>query len=216
MLGPDVLQTRLSIAWSYILWKGELDTLRAVLRNVPIDAEPGTGGGSVVVERYSLLMMERRPDSALALLRDVSQAAGANPRSYAHSSAHAHLLRGDSAAAAAAFDSAAIYLDSLSRARPEDFNVHAELGAVLALLGRKDRALQQLRWLEQHTGPDLLNTAVLRLHVGRTDSAFALVERLLSRPSSASVPYLRLDPRWASLVNHPLSAALLAKYASDS
>jgi TolB-like protein/DNA-binding SARP family transcriptional activator/Flp pilus assembly protein TadD len=216
LLGPDVLQTRLSIAWSYILWKGQLDTLRTVLQNVPNDADPGTGGGSVVDERYTLLMMERRPDSALALLRDVSQAAGANRRSYAHLAAHAHLMRGDSVAAIAAFDSAAVYLDSLSRARPEDFGVHAELGAVLAVLGRKDRALHELRWLEQHTGPDLLNTALLMLHVGRIDSALALLERLLSQPTTASVPYLRLDPRWAALVNHPRSAALLAKYASDS
>jgi TolB-like protein/DNA-binding SARP family transcriptional activator len=216
VLGPDVLQTRLSIAWSYILWKGELDTLRAVLRNVPIDAEPGTGGGSVVAERYTLLMMERRPDSALALLRDVSQTAGADPRSYAHWSAHAHLLRGDSLAAAAAFDSAAVYLDSLSRARPEDFGAHAELGAVLAVLGRKDRALQELRWLEKHKGPDLLNTALLLLRLGRIDSAFAVIERLLSQPTTASVPYLRLDPRWAPLVSHPRSAALLARFAIDS
>ncbi len=31
-LAPDLVEPRLAMAWSYVLWQGELDTLRAVLR----------------------------------------------------------------------------------------------------------------------------------------------------------------------------------------
>ena len=48
LLAPDLVQPRLSLAWSYFLWKGQLDTLRAVLQSLPIDAETGSEGGPAV------------------------------------------------------------------------------------------------------------------------------------------------------------------------
>jgi hypothetical protein len=67
-LAPDYLQPHISLAWSYILWQGQLDTLRAVLRGLP-DAEPGGGAPRVGVEQMLVLSLERKPDSILTLLR---------------------------------------------------------------------------------------------------------------------------------------------------
>ena len=55
-LAPDVVQARLSMAWSYILWKGDLDTLRAVLHGLPRDADPGMGGGPVSGNRLAVAL----------------------------------------------------------------------------------------------------------------------------------------------------------------
>ena len=80
-LAPDLVQPRLSQAWSYFLWKGELDTLRTVLRGLPVDGEPGTGGDSYGDQRLIVLLWERRPDSLLSLLRVMRPAAAMSPRS---------------------------------------------------------------------------------------------------------------------------------------
>ena len=42
---PDLVQPRLSMGWSYFLWRGELDTLRVVLNGLPLEVDPGWGGG---------------------------------------------------------------------------------------------------------------------------------------------------------------------------
>ncbi len=39
--------------------------------------------------------------------------------------------------------------------------------------------------------------------VGDREAALDQIEILLSRPSHISVPFLQLDPRWASLREHP-------------
>ena len=38
---PDLVQPRLSLGWSYFLWRGELDTLRGILRGVRLEVDPG-------------------------------------------------------------------------------------------------------------------------------------------------------------------------------
>jgi TolB-like protein/DNA-binding SARP family transcriptional activator len=214
-LGPDVMETRLSIAWSYVLWKGQLDTLQAVLDAMPPDGDPGAGAGPIRYQRLMLLFMQRRPDSVLAMLRELSRANGVNPASYSHWSAQAQLMRRDTVAARAAFDTAARYLDSLSRMHPDNEGFHSELGEALSALGRADEARRELRWLERH-GVANLSIPLMLVRLGQTDASLAAVEQLLAKPTTVSVPYLRLDPHWDAIVREPGAAALFRKYAVPS
>ena len=220
-LAPDLVQTRLSLAWSYILWKGQLDTLRSVLRSLPLDVDAGMGGGDVIRDHLALLIMERRPDSALALLRVIPWAVGGSPdatlaRTLA--AAPAYILRGDTAIARAMFDSAAAILGSQERARPNDSDVHRARGAVLAWLGRSAEALREARWLRQsdeyrHDRDQALGVALILMRVGEINAALPEIERALSGPSTTTVHLLHLYTDWDSIRRDPRFVALLAKYA---
>jgi serine/threonine-protein kinase len=220
-LAPDLVQTRLSLAWTYILWKGQLDTLRSVLRSLPLDVDAGMGGGDVIRDHLALLIMERRPDSALALLRVIPWAVGGSPdatlaRTLA--AAPAYILRGDTAIAHTLFDSAAAILDSQERARPNDSNVHRTRGAVLAWLGHRAEALREARWLQQsdeyrYDRDQALGVAIILMQVGEITAALPEIERALSGPSTTTVHLLRLSMDWDPIRRDPRFVALLAKYA---
>jgi TolB-like protein/tRNA A-37 threonylcarbamoyl transferase component Bud32/Flp pilus assembly protein TadD len=215
-LAPDVVQARLSMAWSYIMWKGDLDTLRSVLGGSPQDAEPGMGGAPVESNRVLLLLMERRPDSVIAIVRRFGLEA--DPGVQLRLIAPAHLLRGDTAAARAAYVAAAAGFVSQERAHPDDPDVHGALGIALAALGRRADALREARWLAQsetyRVHPDVAATrAEILARVGETDAALADLERALVGPSRVTAPMLRLSPNWDPILADPRFQALLAKYA---
>jgi TolB-like protein/DNA-binding SARP family transcriptional activator len=220
-LAPDVIQARLSLAWSYVMWKGDLDTLRAVLRDLPEDADPGMGGGSVGEQRLLLFWVERRPDSLLAVLQRLHGSAGAEaPGTLARTlwEARAHLLRGDTAAARATGETARAILGAQERASPDDVSVHAVRGAVLAALGRRAEALREARWIARtaayRTNPDVAaQRAEMLALAGESDAALADLERALIGPSHVSAPMLRLFPNWDPILRGPRFRALLARYA---
>jgi tetratricopeptide (TPR) repeat protein len=222
VLAPDLVQPRLSLAWSYLLWTGELDTLRAVLRGLPVDADPGMGGSSVGENRLELLLMERRPDSVLALLRLMPRATGASAEATlarVRSAALAHALRGDTVAARAAYDTAAAILTSQERGHPEDSDLHGVRGVVLASLGRRAEALREALWLAQSDAyREDADVAAVRGEIlgrlGETDAALADVERALARPSTVTAPLLRLLPNWDFMRGDRRFQVLLAKYAN--
>jgi len=224
VFAPDLVQPRLSIAWSYVLWKGDLDTLRGVFQDLPVSGDPGGGGDPIGDQRLVLLMWERRPDSLLSLLRVIlpvaDTSAGASS-SRAFWAAQAHALRGDTAAARAAYASSAALLDGLERMHPEDAGVHFDRGQALAALGRRSDAWREVEWLERS---DLRNEnrfdtgwggwrARLLIRLGETDAAFGLLEKLLAGPSLFSVHELRLDPDFDRIRSDPRYRALLLKYA---
>ena len=137
--------------------------------------------------------------------------------------AWAHQLRGDQAAARAAFDSARVRLDSVLSERPDDWRVHDARGLALAGLGRRDEALREARWLQESVvyredafmGRILAEARALILaQAGDADAALDEIERLLAGPSYLNVHILRLDPRWDPIRDHPRFKALLAKYGA--
>ena len=72
------IHIRLSVGWSYFKWKGELDTLRAVLQSLPLTGDDGMIGD----KRLVLLLWERRPDSLLSLLPVIHPATDTTPRGH--------------------------------------------------------------------------------------------------------------------------------------
>jgi TolB-like protein/DNA-binding SARP family transcriptional activator/Flp pilus assembly protein TadD len=227
-LAPDLVEPHLSLAWSYALWTGDLDTLRAALSGLPPDGDPGGGGDGLGEQRLALLAWERQPDSILALLRTMDAAAGAHrrpPAGRGQWAAEAYLLSGDTADARRGFESALAALDSAERAAPDDPGVHGGRGAVLAALGRRAEAMREERWLERSAlyrtdryrqDAGIAVDAVILMRVGETDAALDRLERLLAGPSLVTVQQLRLDPTWDPIRGDPRFQRLLARYATPA
>ena len=217
-IAPDFVQARLSLAWSYILWKGELDTLRAVLRELPPDGEPGAGGGPLLNQHLLLLKLDRQPDAILEMVRAHGQSM--DPVRRLRTIADAHLLRGDTTAARTASDSALVMIETKLRTAPDDQGLRASRAEVLGKLGRRGDAVREIRWIERAHAQKKSRwdegwspVTMLLAIAGDTDAALAEIERMLTRPSGLTVPFLRLDPAYDGLRNDPRFQRLLVKYA---
>ncbi len=226
-LAPDLYSAAVEKGLTYVLWQGQLDTLRAVLNRLPTGAELLVFGTSAA-PHVRLLRWERQADSLLRVLMTARVSVFDSPFFFKPTSLHAawaHQLRGDRPAARAAFDSARVLLDSVIRELPDDFRVHAARGLALAGLGRRDEALREARWLQQSVayredavaGPMLAeDRARILTQAGEADAALDEIERLLSGPSLLSVHTLRLDPLWDPIREHPRFQALLAGYENQA
>ncbi len=217
-IAPDFLDGHVEIGWSYFKWQGRLDTLRAVVGHLPVQLYP---------EHVLMLavMTRESPDSILALVRSVGREAlrrwsFVEPELQA---ARAHFQKGDTAAAHAAYWLALARLDSLERARPQDWEVHGNRGTTLAYLGRRAEALQEARWIERspvyrndhYWGPwAAFHRALILAELGDRDGALAELDRFLARPGHTSVYEIRMAP-WFDRIRHdPRFQALLVKYAN--
>ena len=215
-LAPDLEDAAIFKGWTYVLWQGQLDTLRTALDRL---------GRNTDYNRAALLLLEHNSNGLLQLEKNArfdhfdEQAAFVPTALYA---AWAHQLRGDDTAARAAFGSALERLDSAAVKLPDDERVYAARGLALAGLGRREEALREARRVQQSLvyredaviGTDVAeDRARILAQAGDTDAALDEIERLLARPSRISVHTLRLDPRWDPIREHARFKALLKKYA---
>lgn len=216
VLAPDFTQARLSLAWSYVLWQGQLDTLRAVLATLPRSGDAGGGGGDILFHRLIIAQIEGRPDSVLANLSAVS-----DPLARAGFAATAHTKRGEHAVARAFLDTALAIVDQRLLTAPDDVGLHGERGVLLGKLGHRQAALREAQWLEQSDdyrknrftdGLIIAKRSVVLLHAGATDAALAEIERSLAQPSWSTVHWLRMDANFDPIRNDPRFQALLVKY----
>jgi tetratricopeptide (TPR) repeat protein len=226
-VAPDLWEARLFKATAYVLWKGDLDSLRATLDAMPPGATLG-GSGSADLNRVLFRFYERRPDSVLALVGRSREAVFESQDYLIPASlfvAQASRLRGDERAARSAFARALVTLDSVAAVEQvqDQQRVHSARGLILAGLGRRAEALQEARWLAHDAearndafyGAFVLEqSALIRAQAGDADGAIDQLERVLARPSWISVHTLRLDPRWDPIRDRPRFKALLVKYAN--
>ena len=223
-LSPDTFGFSIAKAWVHVSWHGHLDSVRAVMRGEPGKAFRRKGW---IAPHVGFWLVERQPDSVLQVLREArvrvfQSALTFHPISlYA---AFAHQLRGDRAAARAAFDSALVVIDSAILKYPEDWPVHQARGIALAGLGRHDEALVEVHTLRASFiyRKDLflrayvtIGAAQILAQAGEAKAAVDDLERVLSdRAPAISVHTLRLQPVWDPIRDHPRFRALLAKYAN--
>ncbi len=115
-------------------------------------------------------------------------------------------------------------LENLIKVYPENPNYRSALGQACALLGQKEEALEQGRYAvnlrplseSAQSGPDYLAQLIqTQILVEEYDKAIANLEILLSLPAGrvVSVPFLKFDPRYDPLREHPRFKKLLEKYS---
>jgi len=101
---------------------------------------------------------------------------------------------------------------------PDNEKLLSSLGIALAALGQRDEALdaaiQATEIVPLATDPwfgqsHLEDLAWVHTLLGDPDSA---LELLLERPSRLTISFLKIDPRWAPLWDHPRFKALEQKY----
>ena len=224
-LAPDLYVAMIERGQTYVLWKGQLDSLKAALALTPPEADLGPYG-NLEVQRAELMLLGRDADGLLQLPRVTTDGVLERRNSLIPGSlyaAWAHQLRHEPAAARTAFQLALAQLDSAVARSPEDWRLHASRGAALAALGRRVEAGREAEWLRRSTiyrndatdGPDLAEArARILAEAGDAGPALDEIEKLLSHPAFFSTWSMRLDPRWDALRDQPRFKALLKRYGT--
>lgn len=221
-LAPRRVWLKVAKAQIYVIWQGQLDTLRAVLEHGPADyGEAGTA----LAWRVQLKLWERSPDVLLALGPEPQRVIFEAQEAYQPALLYAgwaHQLLGETGAAQFAFRRALEQLDSASGSHADDWRLHASRGLALAGMGQQAEAKREADWLRA-SALDLgvpwaasrrTSRALILAQAGFTDAALAEIEPLLAGPSwIVSVPMLRLDSRWDPIRKDPRFQALISKYA---
>jgi hypothetical protein len=108
---------------------------------------------------------------------------------------------------------------------PEDASTHAGLAETLAWLGEKEAALAAIKRAKEllpeskdaFGGADItVNEAEVRAILGDAAGAVALLDGLLQRPSSVTVPMLKINPIWDPIRQDPRFQALLEKHPAKA
>jgi TolB-like protein len=129
----------------------------------------------------------------------------------------------DEAGARAALLKAKGLLEGQLRKSPDSPEMHIQLAKVLAFLGEKDAALTEARRATEilpeskdaFGGPEITEgVAEVCAIVGENARAIELLDGLLGRPSSVTVPLLKLSPIWDPLRKDPRFQALIDKYGA--
>ncbi len=210
-LAPDLAWSYMSKVEAYWLWRGTTEEARAALEEMPKTEDPLNTWiwfWQEIYEGEHQAALERLSSSSF----DQSAAfwEGLFPRALL--SAFVHDLLNEPDLARRDYDSARSILEKELAQRPDDYRVHSALGMALAGLGRRDEAIREgRRAVEMYPvskdalwGPGQVKTlALIYTMVGEHDAALDQIEYLLSIPSNVSIPYLRLDPRWKPLWDHP-------------
>ena len=219
-LAPDEVWGYAFNAVSYWLRSGDLEAGRAVLQRMPDNDEP-----TAQYIWFSQEVLEGDYQAALDRLASLSVEIIEVPDASVPTAFLAGLVyqvTGDTARARTSFESAVVVLERQVAVRSGDGRVRSALGLTYATLGRRDDAIREANLAVEMIpvsedalrGPkqiDLLAQTYRAL--GEYDAAFDQLEYELSIPAMMSVEWLRIDPGWAPLRDHPRFRALVG--ASD-
>jgi TolB-like protein/Tfp pilus assembly protein PilF len=203
---------------------GDPTTLRAALAAAP---DTDVGGGETSW-RILIALIDRNYNEARRVLaaspRDDFQDVDFSfyfPRAWYE--ALIARAEGDKTKAAAAFTAARVILESRLKNKPNDPRTLAVLAQVDANLGNKELALQEAQKAaalmpvskDAYDGPLILQgLAQVYTWTGDHDRAFDELQTLLGMPGYISYGYLKTDPAWQPLRNHPRFQQLLESMVS--
>lgn len=221
-LAPDFYDAALRKGDAWVHWQGQLDTMRAVIARLPADLHTP----EIDIARADLALRERDPDRLLRLLEAEPAEVFETQLVYLPKTLYsgwAHQLSGDAVGARAAFDSAAVLLESRSRERPEDARILAGLGYAFAGSGRaadaESMARRTVRVAERNaiTVPQATEMAARILaQAGLTRESVEQLSRLLSDSSPVSINTVRLDPLYDPIRDTPEFRALETEYGAET
>jgi TolB-like protein/Flp pilus assembly protein TadD len=207
-----------------IAWKGDVGFAANQLTSVPPEFDPD---GLVTAARIWVLTLQRNFAEALQVVQQfrgeifVYPERGPCPKAFLEGILYLRL--GDKGKAQAALEQAKIVAERLVRDAPDDPGRRAQLGAVLAGLGKKEDAINEGKKAvdllpesqDAFDGPQATAAlAEIYAWVGEHDEAFRLLDHLLTVPSGLTVPTIKIDPVWDPLRKDPRFQALIDKYAS--
>ena len=225
-LSPDWVNPYVYKAWLYVIWRGDLEQGRAVMRDGLTHVEAGRfTPGLLPGDRVSASLVTA--DSSFWPMLDDLSLAG-----FAGDSARYHLLKAEAAhfrrlptAERAHGDSARVILEARLRARPDDEKMLTILGLAYSHVGRHQDAIRVGRRAAERlpverdavSGPFLQsNLALVYMAAGQYDRAIDILARLRSIPSWITPAALRADPIWEPLRSHPRFRALTEETAPDT
>ncbi|HSP44350.1 MAG TPA: tetratricopeptide repeat protein, partial [Chthoniobacterales bacterium] len=197
---------------------GNIAPLRAVLRGIPSDFDPGGGVTNIAIR---VRLMDRDYDGAERLLKAArserfNDTGVAGPASivdgYAFPKAWYEGLiahgRADHEAADRAFASAQAIVEADLAKAPDDAKVIAMLGLVQARRGRYEEAIATGRRASEllstakdaYDGPLIgAKLAVIYAQADQKDRAIELLTELVAIPNGATPGTLRIEPEWDPL-----------------
>jgi tetratricopeptide (TPR) repeat protein len=129
----------------------------------------------------------------------------------------------DDAGAQEVFLKAKKFAEDEIKQNPDDASAHSHLAEALAWLGEKNAALaasQRATELlpeskDAFGGPEISSSAAeVHAILGDTAGAVTILDGLLSRPSSITVPALQINPVWDSIRSDARFQALIKKYGA--
>jgi tetratricopeptide (TPR) repeat protein len=132
-------------------------------------------------------------------------------------------VEGDKTKAVAAFNAARVFFESRLKNKPNDPRTLAVLAQVDANLGNRELALQEAQKAaaltpvskDAYDGPLILQgLAQVYTWSGDHDRALDELQTLLGMPGYISYGYLKTDPAWRPLREHPRFQQLLASMGS--
>jgi serine/threonine-protein kinase len=129
-------------------------------------------------------------------------------------------LRGETAQARAAYDSARVILQTSLRQLPDDYGYHRDLGIVLARLGQFDAAIREGKRAVELLPPErdayfgvdnLFSLGHIYAIAGQTGPALEQFRRVRSMPSRFTVALLRIDHDWDKVLQDPAFQQLITQ-----
>ena len=227
-LEPNNIHARILRARIDFDERADTRPLHAVIEKILRD-DPASAG-NLVGWRFYLALYERDFASADRALTPLTQnkytsfhiRTDAMYFSRAYAEGLLARIKGDAAAARAAFTAARAQQEEVVRARPDDGPTFCLLGLIDAGLGRKEEALREgQRALEltpvakdANAGPQVLYfVAVICAWTGERDLAIEQLETLAKMPLGVSYGDLRLDPHWDPLRGDPRFDKIVASLA---
>ena len=223
-IDPHSFSLRAIRAKLAIDWKGDLSVTERELEHVPAGVDPE---GLVTLARINFAILQRKFSDALAILEQTNldafhgESAVPMPKSAVEGSIYFYM--NDQAKARPALERARPVLEQSVREAPDSAARHAEFGAILAALGRKEEAIREgkraVELLPESKdaleGP-MMTLALAQIYAwtGENEEALRLLEHSLSNPDGITAPDLKLDPAWDPIRKDPRFQALIEKYSA--
>jgi TolB-like protein/Flp pilus assembly protein TadD len=222
-LTPDDFDTRIGRAQLEVFWRADTRPLHALIEARL--AEDPSAAKKLAQIRVFLAFCERDTNA----LRDALAALGDNtfgPNAVQHSRAFGEGLlarmKGDAAAAHAAFTADRIAQERIVQAQPDYGPAISILGMIDAGLGRKDDALREGRRgvellpvsKDSINGPlMIMNLAIIAAWTGEKDLALEQLRIATQLPGGPPYGILKLTPMWDPLRGDPRFEQIVASLA---